>query len=142
MSVSLRELKDRGVEKVRVLLETHQQDCDENDQDRIAAAGSLGTVKFTDNAGGEVELVCDNGCWVFEAEGEAHAMNHFIKLAKRGKPGTGASGGELRARRLALAVLNDIPGLDTRAITGFCEFIELLQHDYEKASKLVDADDE
>lgn len=69
-------------------------------------------------------------------------MDHFIRLAKRGKPGTGASGGELRARRLALAVLNDIPGLDGKAITGLCEFIELLQHDYEKAAELVGADSE
>ena len=68
-------------------------------------------------------------------------MDHFIRLAKRGKPGTGASGGELRARRLALAVLNDIPGLDQKAITGLVEFIELLQHDYEKAAELVGADE-
>jgi hypothetical protein len=69
-------------------------------------------------------------------------MEHFIRLAKRGKPGTGASGGELRARRLALAVLNDIPGMDDEAINGFILFIRGLSRDYEMARDLIGATDD
>lgn len=69
-------------------------------------------------------------------------MDHFIELARRGKPGTGASSGELKARRLALAVLNDIPGLDGSAISGLVKFIDLLQRDYALATELVGAQNE
>lgn len=46
------------------------------------------------------------------------SLKHFVRLAKRGKPNTGASGGELRARRLALAIVDNLPGLDDQAIAG------------------------
>jgi hypothetical protein len=70
-------------------------------------------------------------------------MDHFIRLAKRGKPGTGASGGELRARRLALAVINDLQGMDDEAISGFIEFIRGIQRGGEQlARELIGAEDE
>ena len=70
-------------------------------------------------------------------------MDHFIRLAKRGKPGTGASGGELRARRLALSVINDLQGLDDEAIAGLIEFIRGIQRGGEQlARELIGAEDE
>lgn len=64
-------------------------------------------------------------------------LDHFVRLAKRGKPGTGASGGEVRARRLAMAILDDTPGLDGSAIMGLLHFIELVQRAPEEARTLV-----
>jgi hypothetical protein len=65
-------------------------------------------------------------------------MRHFLRLAKRGKPNTGASGGELRARRLALAVLDNIPGLDDDAVAGLVQFIALAKAEPETARSYVD----
>lgn len=69
-------------------------------------------------------------------------MDHFIRLAKRGKPGTGASGGELAARRLAIAIVKDVPGLDDMAIAGLIEFIRGTQRDRMAAQDLIGMSDE
>lgn len=50
-------------------------------------------------------------------------MEHFLTLARRGKPGTGASTGEVQARKLAIAILANAPGLDEEAIEGAAEFL-------------------
>jgi hypothetical protein len=69
-------------------------------------------------------------------------LDHFVRLAKRGKPNTGASSGELRARRLALAILDNLPGLDDRATSGLLAFIELVKQSPEESRTLVDGWDE
>jgi hypothetical protein len=63
-------------------------------------------------------------------------LSHFVTLARRGEH-PGASGGEGRAARLAAAVLEDLPGLDTNAIDGFLEFIRLLRGSYTEARRLL-----
>lgn len=67
-------------------------------------------------------------------------MDHFLKIARRGKPGTGASGGEQQARRLALAILKEAPGLDDEAIEGAAEFLRRAPLALSAARKLVDAE--
>lgn len=47
---------------------------------------------------------------------------HFLTLAKKGKY-TGASGGEVRANRLADAIVQFIPGLDQDAVEGAIMFL-------------------
>jgi hypothetical protein len=49
------------------------------------------------------------------------ALEHFIRLARRGDH-RGASGGEKRAYRLAMVLLDELPGLDTRALQGMVLF--------------------
>jgi hypothetical protein len=51
----------------------------------------------------------------------------------------GASGGEKRARRLAIALLDNLPGLDAEAIDGMIAFLDLAQHAPQTARTLVDA---
>lgn len=53
------------------------------------------------------------------------ALKHFLKLARRGFHGGGASGGEVRAMRLAEAVRDDVPGIDGQAIDGLIEYIRI-----------------
>ena len=62
--------------------------------------------------------------------------SHFVRLARRRH--AGASGGEKRARRLALAVLDDLPGLDDRAVDGLIRFVELVRKSPEGARTLLD----
>jgi hypothetical protein len=52
-------------------------------------------------------------------------LDHFIRLATRGAS-PGASGGEKRAFRLAKCLVEDLPGLDGRAIAGMAEFARLV----------------
>lgn len=53
---------------------------------------------------------------------EQRAFEHFIRLAtKGGHPA--ASSGEKRCRRLAQCVIDNVGGLDGRAIAGFGQFI-------------------
>lgn len=65
-------------------------------------------------------------------------IDHFIRLAKRGKH-PAASGGEGRAWRLANALLNDLNGMDDDALMGLLAFLELVVKEPEKARTLVDA---
>lgn len=64
-------------------------------------------------------------------------LEHFVKLAKRGKHG-GASGGEKRAHALAKAILEHAPGLDSRATCGLKEFIDAAQSSYHDAVDLIE----
>lgn len=50
-------------------------------------------------------------------------LDHFLRLASRGKH-PAASSGEQRAYQLALAAVEHVPGLDESARDGLCEFIE------------------
>lgn len=60
------------------------------------------------------------------------ALDHFLTLANRGsKPG--ASGGEKRAHRLAMAIATDCHGLDDLAIDGLMIFIAAAITDMEEA---------
>ena len=67
-------------------------------------------------------------------------MEHFLKLARRGKPDTGASGGEVRARRLVFAILENAAGLDAQAIEGAAEFLRRAPLAISTARALIDAD--
>jgi hypothetical protein len=67
------------------------------------------------------------------------AIDHFLALARRGKPCTGASGGELRARQLALAILEQVPGLDAQAIKGAAEFMGRVANAPQASRELIDA---
>jgi hypothetical protein len=70
----------------------------------------------------------------------AKTMEHFLKLARRGKPDTGASGGELRARRLALAISENAVGLDAQAIEGAAEFLRRAPLAISTARDFIDAE--
>jgi hypothetical protein len=65
-------------------------------------------------------------------------MEHFLALARRGKPRTGASGGEVRARKLALAILEYAIGLDEQALDGAAEFLRRAPLAPQAARLLVD----
>lgn len=65
------------------------------------------------------------------------AIDFFLDLAKRGKH-PGASSGEKRARRLALAILDNLPGLDDKAITGLVHFMGEAQMRPETARTSID----
>lgn len=68
------------------------------------------------------ETVVDDAQNVRDSRGMV-SMSHFLKLARRGRPRTGASTGEVQARELALAILDCAPGLDAEAIEGAAEFL-------------------
>jgi len=65
-------------------------------------------------------------------------MDHFLKIARRGKPNTGASTGEVQARKLALAIIDFAPGLDAEAIEGAAEFLRRAPMAISAAKELVD----
>lgn len=65
------------------------------------------------------------------------SLEHFMRLAKRGAHG-GASGGEKRAFRLAKAVADDVPGLDSQATEGLIEFIKAASHGPQEANDLIE----
>lgn len=67
-----------------------------------------------------------------------HQLEHFLNLARRGKPNTCASGGELRARKLALAILEHGIGLDDEARAGAAEFLRLAPMQPQTARTLID----
>lgn len=67
-------------------------------------------------------------------------MKHFLKIARRGRPGTGASSGEVQARRLAIAIVENAPGLDDEAIEGAVEFLRAVRLAPSGARTLIDAD--
>ena len=50
----------------------------------------------------------------------------FMELARTGNEAY-ASSGEVRARRIALALLDDISGLDDASINGFIDFVRAVQ---------------
>lgn len=52
------------------------------------------------------------------------ALNHFLRLARRGQ-WPASSGGEHRANNLAKCLIENLPGLDSLAIEGMCDFIEI-----------------
>jgi hypothetical protein len=56
------------------------------------------------------------------AEHKKRALSHFLDLAHKGRLLAVASTGEKRARRLAVAIINDTPGLDDLALDGLIEF--------------------
>jgi hypothetical protein len=66
-------------------------------------------------------------------------MEHFIKLARRVKAGTGASSRELQARRLAIAIIENTPGLDEHAIEGAVAFLQRAKFALSTARNLIDA---
>ncbi len=51
--------------------------------------------------------------------------SHFFDLVANGRH-PGASSGAKRARRLALAVVDDLPGLDAEAVAGLHDFLDLV----------------
>lgn len=67
-----------------------------------------------------------------------HDLDHFVDLALRGR-NSGASSGELRARRLATFVLDNVPSLDDLAIDGLIKFIRGAKGCPETFRDLVDA---
>jgi hypothetical protein len=67
-------------------------------------------------------------------------FGHFIQLAQRGEF-RGASGGEVRANKLALAVLENVPGLDQDAVSGLIEFIALTANAPTTAEEIFKSND-
>jgi hypothetical protein len=63
-------------------------------------------------------------------------MEHFLRLARRGRQ-TNASAGEERSARLLVAILDDAAGLDANAIHGAADFLRLLALDFTLANKLA-----
>lgn len=68
-------------------------------------------------------------------------LDHFLRLALRGRH-PGSSGGEKRARRLALALLDNVPGLDGDAIVGMVHFLAEVQKHPEATRTSIDGWDE
>jgi hypothetical protein len=64
-------------------------------------------------------------------------MEHFIRLARRGRPNTGASSGEVNARKLALAIIEYAPGLDDEALRGAADFLQRAPLDVYTARDLI-----
>ena len=64
------------------------------------------------------------------------AVDHFTRLALRGKHG-GCSSGEERAHRIALVILEHAGGLDEKALVGMAEFARLVGASYPLAKKLI-----
>ena len=69
------------------------------------------------------------------------ALSHFVDLAIRGSQ-PGCSGGCLAARALALAVVDDLPRLDSFAKDGLREFVNLCSQAPGTARDLVFGDTE
>lgn len=67
---------------------------------------------------------------------QSPALDHFVRLVMGGKH-SGASGGQRRARRLALAALDHAPGLDALAIEGLCEFVEIAKYAPQETRELI-----
>lgn len=67
-------------------------------------------------------------------------MEHFLTLARRGKPNTYASTDEVQARKLALAIIANVPGLDMEAIEGAAEFLLRVPMDPQAWRTFIDAD--
>ena len=63
------------------------------------------------------------------------SLDHFINLARRGDS-PGASSGEQRAFKLAMAVIDNLPGLDATAMIGLSAFIFLRGESPGRASTL------
>lgn len=63
-------------------------------------------------------------------------FDHFLRLATKGRH-PGASGGEKRAARLAAAVLDHAPGLDSDATAGLKMFLDLAQSNHDLACRVV-----
>lgn len=57
--------------------------------------------------------------------GDYRARDHWFDLIQQGRR-VGASSGEKRARRIALSLCENLPGLDSEAVQGLHEFIDLL----------------
>lgn len=64
------------------------------------------------------------------------ALEHFVRLAFKGRQAT-ASGGERRAHRLAVAIIDNLPGLDELATDGLVEFLKGVKASPELAAEVV-----
>lgn len=69
-------------------------------------------------------------------------LHHFIRIAHRGKPNSGASSGEVCARRIAVAILGNAGGIDNSALNGAAEFMKRAPFAYPEASALIGWDGE
>lgn len=92
---------------------------------------STNCIKCGANNRTGLDLLCD--------ECRPRPIDHFLKLAQRGRPGTGASGGEVRARKLALAILEFACGLDENALRGAGEFIHQVAHSPNRSRDMLGA---
>jgi len=63
-------------------------------------------------------------------------LSRFIELARRGGH-AGASGGEVKAFKLATAILEYAPGLDQEALDGAAAFIKAAAYAYFQMDQLV-----
>lgn len=68
---------------------------------------------------------------------DQEAVDHFTTLARQGKH-AGCSGGEARARKIALVILEHAGGLDETALRGLADFARLVSASYSMAKKLVE----
>lgn len=68
------------------------------------------------------------------------SIEHFIRLARTGKRNKGASGGEKRAYKLAQCVLDNLPGLDSRAVSGLKKFIDGCSLSYSHCDTLINGE--
>jgi len=66
--------------------------------------------------------------------------SHFVRLARRGG-WPAASSGEKKAFRLAQAIVANVPGLDSRAVAGACQFLRWASDMPMSARDLVDSFD-
>lgn len=55
-----------------------------------------------------------------------HGFQHFLRLALRGRV-RGCSSGEVRCRRIARCLLENLPGLDGAAVAGIHRFIDVVE---------------
>ncbi|MBA3481720.1 MAG: hypothetical protein H0T51_07885 [Pirellulales bacterium] len=76
------------------------------------------------------------------SECELHArvqeLQDFLRLAKRGGHG-GASGGEKRAHKLAAVIVDHVPGLDDKAVSGAIELVRLAAREPWTARDLIES---
>jgi hypothetical protein len=72
---------------------------------------------------------------------EQHAMHHFLTLARQGAA-PGASRGQILARALAHAILENSTGLDGLALDGAAEFLRRAPLNYQAARTLAGFDEE
>jgi hypothetical protein len=68
---------------------------------------------------------------------ESSGLDHFLRLARSGRF-PAASGGEQRAAKLAALVVDEVPGLDDRAIAGLIEFIRGTKNAPQAARELIE----
>ncbi len=64
-------------------------------------------------------------------------MHHFLDLAQSGRDNPGASTYEKHAARLAAAVIELVPGMDSEAVCGVRKFIHLAAGNPDAARELI-----